>query len=111
MYQVSFYSLQYLQRYAPNELFIAKIEKERNSVNTGDWVTVLVFCNFPHGPLLKCARRTDRWRVGQSGNYMLSLHKKKLPQGKWLLVLDGMEQKAFTELITLTMFKFSKRGN
>ena len=51
MYQVSFNSLLYFQRYAPDRLFIAKIKKESNSVNTGDRVMVLAFCNSPHGPL------------------------------------------------------------
>ena len=31
--------------------FNAKIKKESNSVNTGDSVMVLAFCNFLHGPL------------------------------------------------------------
>ena len=51
MYQVSFNSLLYLQRYAPDKLFTAKIKKGSNSVNTGDRVMVLAFCNFSHGPL------------------------------------------------------------
>ena len=51
MYKVSFNSLPYFQRYAPDKLFTAKIKKERNSVNTGDRVMVLAFCNSPHGPL------------------------------------------------------------
>ena len=51
MYQVSFNSLLYLQRYAPDKLFIAKIKKGSNSVNTGDRVMVLAFCNCLHGPL------------------------------------------------------------
>ena len=38
MYQVSFYSLVYFQRYAPDKLFIAKIKKGRYSVNTVDRV-------------------------------------------------------------------------
>ena len=40
MYQVSFNSLLYFQRYALDKLFIAKIKKESNSVNTGDRVMV-----------------------------------------------------------------------
>ena len=51
MYQVSFNSLLYFQRYAPDKLFIAKIKKGSNSINTGDRVMVLAFCNSPHGPL------------------------------------------------------------
>ena len=43
MYHVSFNSLLYFQRYAPDKVFTAKIKKESNSVNTGDRVTVLVF--------------------------------------------------------------------
>ena len=35
MYQVSFNSLVYCQKYAPDKLFIAKIKKGSNSVNTG----------------------------------------------------------------------------
>ena len=88
MYQVSFNSLLYFQRYATNNLFIAKIKKESNSVNTIDRVTVLAFCNSPHGPLSvyrsfiklplilletcsgqKCDGRTD----GQSSDFVLSL--------------------------------------
>ena len=51
MNQVSFNSLLYFQRYAPNKLFIAKIQKGSNSVNTGGRVMVLAFCNFAYGPL------------------------------------------------------------
>ena len=51
MYQITFNALLYFQRYAPDKLFIAKNEKESNSVNTGDRVIVLAFSNFPHGPL------------------------------------------------------------
>ena len=54
MYQVSFNSLPYFQGYAPNKLFTAKIMKGNNSVNTGDRVMVLAFCNFPHSPLSVC---------------------------------------------------------
>ena len=36
LYQVSFNSLLNFQRYAPDKLFIAKIKKGSNSVNTGD---------------------------------------------------------------------------
>ena len=51
MNQVSFISLLYFQRYAPDKLFIAKIKKGSNSVNTGDRVMVLGFSNSVHGPL------------------------------------------------------------
>ena len=49
MYQVSFNSLLHFQRYAPDKLFIPKIQKGSNSVNTGDRVMVLAFCNSTHG--------------------------------------------------------------
>ena len=51
MYQVSFYSLLYFQKYAPDKLFIGKIKNGSNSVNTNDRVTVLAFWNIIHGPL------------------------------------------------------------
>ena len=51
MYQVSFNSLPYFQRSAPDKLFTAKIKKGSNSVNTHDRVMGLTFCNSPHGPL------------------------------------------------------------
>ena len=51
MYQVSFNSLLYFQRYAPDELFIAKIKKGSNSVDIGDRVMVRAFCNSLCGPL------------------------------------------------------------
>ena len=51
MYQVSFNSLLYFHRYAPDKLFIAKLKKGSNSVNTGDMVMVLAFCDSPYGPL------------------------------------------------------------
>ena len=44
-------SLLYFQRYAPDKLFIAKIKKGSNSINTGDRVMTLAFCNSPHGLL------------------------------------------------------------
>ena len=37
--------------YASDKLFIAKIKKESNSINTGDRVMVLAFCNSLHSPL------------------------------------------------------------
>ena len=51
LYQVSFNFLLYFQRYAPDKLFIAKIKKGSNSINTGDRVMILAFCDSPHGPL------------------------------------------------------------
>ena len=51
MYQVSFNSLIYFQRYAPDKLFIAKIKKGSHSANTGDRVMILASCNFIQGPL------------------------------------------------------------
>ena len=51
MYQVSFDSLFYLQRYAPDKLFIAKIKKENNSVTTCDKVTIFSLCTFSVGLL------------------------------------------------------------
>ena len=51
MYQVSFNSLQYFQRYALDKHFIAKIKKGNNSVNTCDRVMVLAFCNSPQSSL------------------------------------------------------------
>ena len=51
MYQVSLNFLLYFQRYAPNKLFIAKIKKGSNPINTGDRVTVLAFCTSTDGPL------------------------------------------------------------
>ena len=51
MYQVSFNSLVYFQRYAPDKLFIAKMKKGSNSVSPVDRVMVLAMCNSPHGPL------------------------------------------------------------
>ena len=51
MYQVSFNSLPYVQRYAPDKLFIAKIKKGSNSVNTHDRVMLLAFCYCPYSHL------------------------------------------------------------
>ena len=51
MYHVSFNSLLYFQRYAPDKLCTAKIKKVSKYVNTGDGVMVLVFCDFFYGPL------------------------------------------------------------
>ena len=51
MYQVSFNTLLYFQLYAPDKLSVAKIKKGSNSVNTGDRVMVLAFCNCLHSPL------------------------------------------------------------
>ena len=46
MYHVSFNSLPYFQRYAPDKLNAAKLRKGSNSVNTDYRVMVLAFCNF-----------------------------------------------------------------
>ena len=51
MYQVSFDSLLYFERYAANKFNIAKIRKENNSIHTDDRVMVLAFCTSPHSPL------------------------------------------------------------
>ena len=49
--EVSFNSLLFFQRYAQDKIFIAKIKKGSNSINIGDRVMVLAFCNSTHGPL------------------------------------------------------------
>ena len=51
MYQVSFNSLVNFQRYAPDKLFIAKIKKGSNSVNTAGRVTIFALCTFADSPL------------------------------------------------------------
>ena len=51
MYPVSFNSLVYFQRCAPDILFIIKMKKGSNFVNTVDSVMVVALCNSPHGPL------------------------------------------------------------
>ena len=51
MYYVSFDSLYYFQRYAPDKLNISKIRKENNSINTDDRVIVLAFYTLSHSPL------------------------------------------------------------
>ena len=51
MYQVSFNSLLYFQRYAPDKPFIVKIKKLSNSVNSADRVMLLAFCNLLYSPL------------------------------------------------------------
>ena len=51
MYQVSFNSFVYFQRYAPNKLFIAKIKKGSNSVNIVDRVTILALSISADDPL------------------------------------------------------------
>ena len=51
VYQVSLNSLVYFLRHAPDKLFIAKMKKGSNSVNTVDRVMVFAMCNFPYGPL------------------------------------------------------------
>ena len=50
MYYISFNSLSSYQRNIPDKLFVAKIKNGNNSVNTGDRVMVLAFCDFSHGP-------------------------------------------------------------
>ena len=51
MYQVLSNSLLYFQRYALDKLNIVELRKGSNSVNTGDRVVVLAFCDSAHGPL------------------------------------------------------------
>ena len=51
MHHVSFNSLVYFQRYAPDKLFIAKIKKGSNYVNTVDRVSILALCTFIDGLL------------------------------------------------------------
>ena len=51
MYQVSISLLVFFQRYSPDSLFIAKIKKRSNSVNTFDIVMVLALCCYTNGPL------------------------------------------------------------
>ena len=46
VYQVSFISLVYFQRYAPGMLFSAKIEKGSNSIITGNRFMVLAYAIF-----------------------------------------------------------------
>ena len=45
MYQVSFISIVYFQRYAPDKLFIAKMKQGSNNVNTVDMVMVFALCH------------------------------------------------------------------
>ena len=51
MNQVSFDSLLYFQRYAPDKFNIVKIRKGNNSINTDDRVMILAFCTSPHSPV------------------------------------------------------------
>ena len=51
MYQVSFDSLLYFQKYAPDKFNIEKIRKGNSSINTDDRLMVLAFCTSPHSPL------------------------------------------------------------
>ena len=51
VYPVSFKFLLYFQRYAPDKLFIVKIKKGSNFVNTVDRDMILALCNSPYGPL------------------------------------------------------------
>ena len=48
---IKFHLIPFFQRYALDKLFIAKIKKGSNSINTDDRVMVLAFINSPHGPL------------------------------------------------------------
>ena len=48
MYQFSFNSLIYFQRYAADKLFIAKIIKASNFIYNVDRVTILALCTFPY---------------------------------------------------------------
>ena len=50
-YQVSFDSLLYFQRYAPDIFNIAKTRRGNNSINTDDKGMVLAFCTFLYSPL------------------------------------------------------------
>ena len=52
VYQVSFNSLLYFHRYAPDNLFIVKIRNGDNSVIICDRFMVLAFCTFSDNPLL-----------------------------------------------------------
>ena len=51
MYQFSFNSLVYFQRYAQDKLYIAKMKKGSTSVNIVDRVMILALCDSLHGPL------------------------------------------------------------
>ena len=51
MYQVSFDSLLYFQRYTSDRFNIAIIRKGNNTINTDDRVMVLAFCTSSHSPL------------------------------------------------------------
>ena len=51
MYQVSFDSLLYFQRYSPDIFNIAIIRKGNKSINIDNRVMVLAFCTSPHSPL------------------------------------------------------------
>ena len=51
MYQVSFNSLPYFRNVLRTNFLLQKVKKVSNSVNTGDMVTVFVFCNSSHSPL------------------------------------------------------------
>ena len=51
LFQVSFNSLVHFQRYAPHKLFIAKMKKGSNNVNTVGRVVILALCYSPHCPL------------------------------------------------------------
>ena len=79
MYQVSFNSLPYFQRYALDKLFTAKIKMESNSVNTGDRAMVLAFCKNPSWPsisvssFIKIPSILSEICLGQKGLQMYTL--------------------------------------
>ena len=79
MYQVSFNSLLYFQRYAQDKLFIAKIKMGSNSANTGDRVMVLVFCNFM--ALCQCIKFHFFIFNSFRGMLQTSLHLQKIRMG------------------------------
>ena len=51
IYQVSFNSLEYFQRYAPHKLSIENIKKESNSVNTPEKASIFALDIFADGSL------------------------------------------------------------
>ena len=51
IYQSSFNSLLYFRDMLLTSFLLQILKRGSNSVNTGDRVTVLAFCNAPHGPL------------------------------------------------------------
>ena len=51
MYQVSLIPFYTFRDMLQTSFLLQKIKKGSNSINTGDRVMDLAFCNFPHGPL------------------------------------------------------------